>query len=74
MIKIKDLRAMAHKRKLKLSESAYSEANRLAEDVVAIACTKAINRGKPKLEARDFASILVLPEGGKPLLKKAKGK
>ncbi len=62
MIKVKDLRAMAHKHSLKLSESAYSEADRLAKYSVMLACKKAKNCGHKKLEDRHFAHIAVIED------------
>lgn len=64
MIKIKDLREAAHKRKLKLSDTAFGQADRLAWEVVAMAATRALNMGSPKLEGRHFDEISVLPDGG----------
>ena len=64
MIKIKDLREAAHKRKLKLSDTAYGQADRLAAEIVMMGCTRALNMKSPKLEGRHFDDISVLPDGG----------
>ena len=64
MIKIKDLREAAHKRKLKLSDTAYGQADRLATEIVTMAAIRALNMKSPKLEGRHFDDISVLPDGG----------
>lgn len=74
MIKIKDLRAMAHAANLKLSESnAFAEADRLACMVVQTAIMHAKDSKSPKLEGKHFDGITVLNSKQATSVKRAYG-
>jgi hypothetical protein len=60
MIKVKALRAMAHKNGLKLSATALAPLDALAREIAEVACTKALLRNDPKLEAEHFGNLKVV--------------
>jgi hypothetical protein len=57
MIKVKALRALAHRNGLKLSATALAPLDALAREIAEAACTKALLRSNPKLEAEHFVNL-----------------
>jgi hypothetical protein len=60
MIKVKALRAMAHRNGLKLSATALAPLDALAREIAEAACTKALLKNDPKLEAEHFGNLKVV--------------